>query len=76
VSVLARIRAAWAVAELPLGVQCREGRSLGICLLSRVGLTMGVEAHRIAVRATSTDRLGFTGRGEGLAARPVVLLEL
>jgi 2-C-methyl-D-erythritol 2,4-cyclodiphosphate synthase len=41
----------------------------------RLAATKGVEAHRIAVRATSTDRLGFTGRSGGLAARPVVLLE-
>jgi 2-C-methyl-D-erythritol 2,4-cyclodiphosphate synthase len=41
---------------------------------ARLADTMGVEAGRISVRATTTDHLGFTGRREGLAAQAVALL--
>ena len=41
---------------------------------ARLADTMGVRAERIAVRGTTTDHLGFTGRREGLAAQAVVLL--
>jgi 2-C-methyl-D-erythritol 2,4-cyclodiphosphate synthase len=41
----------------------------------RQRLSDAVDGGEVNVRATTTDRLGYTGRGEGLAAHAVALLE-
>ena len=37
----------------------------------RIAELLGVDIDRISVKATTTERLGFTGRGEGIAAQAV-----
>ena len=42
---------------------------------AHIAEAFGVEADRISVKATTEERLGFTGSGDGIAAHAVCLLE-
>jgi 2-C-methyl-D-erythritol 2,4-cyclodiphosphate synthase len=73
----ARVReAGWELANADVVLVGEEPRLAPhrAAMRERLAAALGVEPDRVAVRATTTDGLGFTGRQEGLAAQAVALL--
>jgi 2-C-methyl-D-erythritol 2,4-cyclodiphosphate synthase len=67
----------WTVANVDAVVICERPKIRDHREAMRKSLAdaLGVEPERVSVRGTTTERLGFPGREEGIAAEAVCLLE-
>ena len=68
--------AGWQLGNVDLTVICQAPKlapHIG-AMRQRIADLLGCSAAQISVKATTTEKLGFTGRKEGIAVQAVVLL--
>ena len=81
IELLAKVRELvgeeWTVANVDAVVVCERPkiRDHRDAMRENLADALGVGRSQVSVRGTTSERLGFTGRGEGIAAQAVCLLE-
>lgn len=68
--------AGYAIANVDLTLIC-EAPKIGPhrpAMRAEVARLMGLAESAVSIKATTTEKLGFTGRGEGIAAQAIVLV--
>ena len=66
----------WQVGNADVTVIC-EGPKVGphaLAMREAIAADLGIELDAVSIKATTTETLGFTGRGEGIAAQAICLL--
>ncbi|MBS0510898.1 MAG: 2-C-methyl-D-erythritol 2,4-cyclodiphosphate synthase [Proteobacteria bacterium] len=73
----ARVRGAgWQVVNVDATVICRAPRILphAPAMVANIAADLGMDPGAVNIKGKTTEKLGFTGRGEGIAAQVVALL--
>lgn len=73
----ARVRAAgWEAVNIDATVICRAPKILphAPAMVANIAADLGMDPAAVNIKGKTTEKLGFTGRGEGIAAQVVALL--
>lgn len=67
----------WRTVNTDITVACERPRLAPHIAAMReaIAAILEIDAERVSVKATTTERLGFCGRGEGIAALAVALIQ-
>jgi 2-C-methyl-D-erythritol 2,4-cyclodiphosphate synthase len=70
------IREGWSIANVDSTLIAGEPRIAPHipAMRARLAEAMGIKPDQISIKATTTEGMGFTGRGEGIAAAAVALV--
>jgi 2-C-methyl-D-erythritol 2,4-cyclodiphosphate synthase len=66
----------WSVVNADVGL-IGEYPKIGshrLAMKERIATILGIQTEALNIKATTTEKLGFTGRGEGLAAQAIALI--
>ncbi|MFA1261750.1 2-C-methyl-D-erythritol 2,4-cyclodiphosphate synthase [Xanthomonas axonopodis pv. fascicularis] len=66
----------WRVGNADITVICERPKvgPHAVAMRERIAGLLAIELDAVSVKATTSEQLGFTGRGEGIAAQAAVLL--
>ena len=69
--------AGWRLGNADLTIICQAPKIAPhiAAMRRRIATALECTIEQVSVKATTTERLGFTGRGEGIAAQAAVLIE-
>jgi 2-C-methyl-D-erythritol 2,4-cyclodiphosphate synthase len=66
----------FALGNADISIVCEAPKiaSHAVAMRANLAVDLGCDVGQVSVKATTSEKLGFTGRGEGIAALAVVLL--